>query len=406
MIPEMVIRADIDDALEYGNKSGIQLMVGGVDLPGHSLPEIAESFRRTFSLNPRVSRDKIVVHVYVRLDPRDRQLDTAGWLYVWARITAALGIDRGPTAAFLHHDIEDAEHLHGFGSMVDGSGRRVDMGGNYWRLSKVCRQLEKELGLYQLPSIRGGKISPPIPPEKSMIPTLPPVASMPVPGVMEFARAAMHQVLRPGITLPELKMGLKALPVPVDLAVKFSRTGDKIDGLGFRLEGTYVKASDVDRTFSLSGLMKTHGVIYEPMIHLPMLSPPGPPIPSLLPPPGRIAFPELPDYLPEPAGLPRPGRSLPGAGEVSPQLPMPDFLPDPADPPPPGHFLFHPGELPPPPHIEVPRVEPLKSRFAQAFATFGRTIRDWFLPPPPTPGNLLPSPGKQHTAPNGIRWTE
>lgn len=351
MMGKIRIRGGVGSLFDYTSRLGSLIAIGGTELPRLPLPEITRRFEVVFERNRRVSDDKKVVHIAMRLAPQDPVIGLAGWLLVAQRVVARLGLDHGPWMAYLHTDVGEQAHMHVIASKITDTGHRVEMGGDRLRLREECRSLEIELGLQRISNQRGVPIKPPLSTPEPPIPTLPPVGSMPEPGVIELIRLAMSQALRPGISLPELRIRLAELPVPIHLVPKFTRAGDRIAGLGFRIRGTYVKASVVDRTYSLEGLKNHHGVVYDPILHLPALCPPAPKLTYLLPSVGRHVRSERSE-LP----FPLPALPIPG-----PRIPLP-----------------HLGYLQLPPTPEVPHVSNFRSRLTEAVHSVVHTLRDFF----------------------------
>lgn len=269
MIVKMLRQGRVSVALAYASRAGAAVCVGGafpMDLP---LSELCTRFREVMDLRPELSNQ--VLHVPVRLTDMDRRISCVEWGRVAREIIKAHGLDDAPWMAWVHPEGRQGEnHLHIIGLNTTFNAKRIDLEGNYYTNQRIASQLEKELALWQAPRVKGVPV---LPPEGFVGPSV-----LPVRGRVDVIREIVQLLITPGMTLPHLR--LKLSRKQVELVPKFTIAGTKIIGLGFRFDGTFVKASEVDRQFSLAGLQKL-GVSYDPARDLPSLVQPLPPLPML-----------------------------------------------------------------------------------------------------------------------------
>jgi hypothetical protein len=291
MIVNIVSRRDFADALDYGGHAGKwskpdspAVEIGGCLPLGTSLEQYYAEFERVAVLRPEIRQN--VVHIIIAFTEQDRKLTPLKLMEVAKTVAEKLGYGSCP-ARWTEHRDGQTQHLHGIASAITFDGERVDRTGDRWKAQKIRRDLEIEWGLWRAPIRKGGPVLPPLPrPGDVPATALPTLAAS---GWHNRVVARVRQVLRPGISLPQLRDELADLGVQLEL--KWSKDLSKITGLGFRYEGEFEIASAVDRAFSLAGLMK-QGVSYVPCRDVPLLSKPGAIVPMKSPEP--IPVPALP----------------------------------------------------------------------------------------------------------------
>jgi hypothetical protein len=277
MIIKVIHRANAKDALDYAGRAGKwatsegpALEIAGNLPAGVTLDEWKREFSRVAALRPRISTN--VVHIVIALVQLDRDLRTIELAEIAKVVTDRFGLADGPWRATYHLD-GHTPHIHIIASLLDYQGQRIDMTGERYRAKRISRALELEHGLWRVGNRRGDPILPPLPRAGEVSN---PHFEIPKPGGWkEGLRSQILEILKPGLTLPDLRDLLAHHGV--DLVPKFTGDGCRINGLGFRVGGQYIKASDVDRSFSIGGLQKL-GVTYESARDIPRLSPTPPPL--------------------------------------------------------------------------------------------------------------------------------
>ena len=280
----MLRQCQVKVALAYASRAGAAVCVGGsfpMDLP---LSELCARFREVMALRPELTNQ--VLHLPVRLTDMDRQIHDVEWARVAQEIILAHGLGDAPWMSWVHPEGRQGEnHLHIIGLNTTFDAKRIDLEGNYYTNQQVATRLEKQLSLWRAPRIRGGRV---LPPEGATGPAVD--AAL---GKVSAIRDLVHEAISPGMSLPDLQRTLAVQQLY--LVPKFTIAGTKIIGLGFRFDGAFVKASEVDRQFSLSGLQKL-GISYDPARDLPLLVQPLPPLPmpqsQPIPQPGGVGIPK------------------------------------------------------------------------------------------------------------------
>lgn len=284
MIVKMIRQGQVKAALAYASRAGSAVCVGGsfpMDLP---LSELCARFKEVLALRPDLTNQTL--HIPVRLTDMDRRIHIVEWGRVAREIIEAHGLGDVPWMGWVHPEGRQGEdHMHIVGLNTTFDAKRIDLGGNFYTNQKVAARLEKEMALWQAPRVKGGPV---LPPEGALG-----QAIMPVGGKVSVIRDLVRSAISPGITLPDLVLRLSQRKVY--LVPKFTIAGTKVIGLGFRFDGAFMKASEVDRQFSLSGLQKL-GVSYDPARDLPRLVlplPPQPmPQPHATPPQWKVGIPK------------------------------------------------------------------------------------------------------------------
>ena len=278
MITKQIRQPDPAKAVRYASRKGTAKCVGGSYPMDLGVSELVQRYRETMELRPEL-KDK-VIHTPVRLTDMDRTLTEVEWGFIAQEIVNAHGLESTPWMAWIHPEGRKGEaHLHIIGLNVTFDGTRIDLLDNYRTNQTVAVKLEKELRLWRAPRVKGDVV---LPPEGLEAP-LPLVT----PGKFARVQHLVREIVTPGMTLPELKHRLAEQQV--ELVPSFAKDGLTISGLGFRWDGTFEIASKVDRTFSLKGLQKHHGISFDPARDLA----------HLVPPPVALAAPTTVHSIPE-----------------------------------------------------------------------------------------------------------
>lgn len=267
MITKQIRQSDPYKPVRYASRLGLAICVGGSFPMDLGVSDLVQRYRETMELRPELKNK--VIHTPVRLTDMDRTLTEVEWGFVAQEIVNAHGLGSTPWMAWIHPEGRKGEpHLHIVGLNVTFDGTRIDLRGNYRTNQTVAVKLEKELRLWRAPRVKGEAVLPP----EGVVAPLPAVT----PGKFARVQRLVREVVAPGMTLPELKHCLAEHQV--ELVPSFAKDGLTISGLGFRWDGTFEIASKVDRTFSLKGLQKHHGITYDPARDLAHLVPPPAPL--------------------------------------------------------------------------------------------------------------------------------
>jgi hypothetical protein len=272
----------------YASRGGTLEAIAGSYPVGIPPGEIAQDLERVIALNGRVRQGQ-VLHIVLSPSPGDRPLTIADGAMLAQDTMDGLGLSDCPYAVWLHDEPGKVQHLHIGTTRVDGSGKRIDMLGERWRAKRVARKLEKAYGLQRVSGLHNGPTLPAIALDTlPLAGTLEPAGRLDI-GVEDRIRAAIADLVRPGVTLGDLAQGLAAQGI--ELVPNWQNDRTKIGGMGFRCEGSYHKASKVDASLAA---LKTRGVSYEPDRDIPILHQ----LERPAPPPPPVTIPVLP-VLPE-----------------------------------------------------------------------------------------------------------
>jgi len=273
MIFNILRRSDPGPVINYASRNGEALCVAGSFPLDVAVPELTQRFRDVHDLRPELRGAK-TLHVMVSFAEKDRPLTETELGVISQEVAEKLGLADGPWQSWLHLDGHTA-HLHLIGSSIRYDAHRLETRHLYKQAMKAAREMEIEHGLWRVGMHKDDPLLPPT--GKVQSPSGPRIA-LPPPGIglKQQVKDIVYKTLRlaPNATLPDLADLLHAQGL--ELVPQFTKDGTKIQGLGFRWEGGFIKASDVDKTFSLAGLQRHHGVTYTSARDLPRLSPPAP----------------------------------------------------------------------------------------------------------------------------------
>ncbi len=211
---------------------------------------IAKEFAMVNSLKPLKHQ---VVHLVLSL-PLGEKITPEQARHLIHEAKAELGYENCPFTAWQHLD-STKQHWHIAVTPVDYEGNRIDRGGDRFTAKKVCRRLEKELGLTVVSN------------QKVKQEQAPEVAAPEVQAAN--LRDALYAEILPAIkrskTIADLAQDL--LRHGIQMEASFGAKG--ASGLGFRLVGRddtggYMKASEVHDSFSIAKLRSKHGLDYAP----------------------------------------------------------------------------------------------------------------------------------------------
>ena len=246
--------------IRYAARRGSALCVAG-NMPMDShLQEVIREFEHVRSLRPGL-KSKPVIHKIISFAEQDRALTPTECGAICQHIASELRLDRGPWMAWWHDD-GHTSHLHLVALSIGYDGARLESGDHFRRQMEIARSLELQYGLWRAPA-------------KKHAPTLPPLTVAPTVGGPKLAvtpnigcgikkqiKDAVYPLLKvTGITLPDLRKRLAG--VGIELVPVLTKDMTKIQGLSYRVGKSHLTASQVDKSFTLAGLVKA-GVSYQP----------------------------------------------------------------------------------------------------------------------------------------------
>jgi hypothetical protein len=250
MIVKILPRKDASDALDYGAQVGQHASkkrgcpaneITGSLVPGTPLENYYEEFARVLRSRPEIKRN--VVHLVISFTEEDKKLGGIALTEAAQRVLTGLGYGDCPFRVTEHVD-KRVQHLHIITTAVTYFGERVDRTNDRWRGQSISREFERDFGLWRAPNRRRGAVLPPLSfPIPSVQPPTP--KSRPqTPGWEHQVGDLVRQVLRPGITLPQLRDELA--PLGVELKPKWTKDNSRVNGLWFRFRERSEPASAVD----------------------------------------------------------------------------------------------------------------------------------------------------------------
>lgn len=257
MICKILSTASLRNALRYISREGAAWMSG--DLIGGTADTRALAMREACLTGRRPLRHE-GIHLVLSLAP-GQHLSPEQWQHAVRTALRELGLAESLHEAWLHTDT-GCEHVHVVATARTLARRRVDRRGERLKAKKLCRALEKEFGF---PSVtnhardakrtrRAGPADPGV--------------------VAELRRKVGRFVGARGrdqcYTFAQLAIELRRHGV--ELVPKI-RAG-KVVGLGYRMNGTYIRAADLHKGFTFTALKKS-GLDWSPERDLPVLSPGG-----------------------------------------------------------------------------------------------------------------------------------
>lgn len=249
------------ERVSYAARWGTASCVAGTMPLDSPIPSIVAHFKQVMALRPELRSAKLI-HITMSLAEKDRSLSPTEWGEISQFTAEYIGLNHGPWQAWVHTD-GHTPHLHLFASAIRFDGHRIESRDHFKQLRKIARQIEETYGLWRVGDHPGAPILPP----KTTAPQLPGPQFELSEAKLCFrhkVKDTVYEILRnnPGLRLPEFRTRLAQHGI--ELVPKLSIAGDKLVGLGFRIGDGFEIASKVDKSFSLAGLQKRHGVAYDP----------------------------------------------------------------------------------------------------------------------------------------------
>ncbi|MHB1676810.1 MAG: relaxase/mobilization nuclease domain-containing protein [Sulfuriferula sp.] len=248
MIAKTIRGKGFRGVLEYDAKTGsVQL---DTNLAGTTPRQMTAEFGAVRRLRPGIS--KPVVHVSLALPPgehlTDEQWVEAGkkWLH---------GMGHGDCQYVLtRHTDEEHEHIHIITSRIAMTGEVISDSNDYKRSEQIMRQLERDYGLRQVES------------------SIESTRKAPTKGELEESlrtgtpstRAQLQQICDQAAAdcsgIGEYINRLQSIGITVTVTTQVNDT--RLVGLLFDLDGVKMKASDLGKAYTPTGLLK-RGVSYD-----------------------------------------------------------------------------------------------------------------------------------------------
>jgi hypothetical protein len=247
---------------------------------GQTPAELTEEFLLLQALRPALK--KPVVHLIGALATGESMTDAE--MYELAiQLLDAQGYSKSLTSIWRHLD-GSTHHFHIITSQIDLDGNAINQSFERFRMKRSCRSLEKKFGLKVVPNVHD---------HEKPLPPVPAIENdgldVELPSVTTIVREAFSEAIRatlPGCeTFSDLARGLHEKGM-VMVPQIHSETG-QLYGLGFRMEtgplaGSYITGSKIPGNFSPAKLVAKHGLTFDSVRDLPILSNPipKPPAPS------------------------------------------------------------------------------------------------------------------------------
>lgn len=260
MILKTVRRPSPARTIRYASRGGSALCVSGNMPMDSTIEDIIREFDHVRSLRPEL-KSKPVIHKIISCAEQDRALTPTECGAICQHVANELQLDRGPWMAWWHDD-GHTSHLHLVALSIAYDGTRLETGNHFRRQMDIARHLELQYGLWRAPATKDGQTLPPLTvPLAVGGPKLVVKPSLGCGIKKQIKDAVFPLVKSPGMTLPELQnrlagMGIRLVPV-------LTKDRARIQGLSFRAGESHLTASQVDKSFTLAGLMKA-GVSYLP----------------------------------------------------------------------------------------------------------------------------------------------
>ncbi len=248
MIAKTVKGRGFRGALEYDAKEdSVQL---DTNLAGTTPRQMAKEFGAVRRLRPGIS--KPVVHVSLALPPGEH-LDADQWREAARKWLKEMGHEDCQFVVTRHNDT-DHEHIHIITSRVTMSGEVVSDSNDYKRSENIMRALEQEYELTQVePSTEATKKAPKKGEIEEAIRTGTPSTRQQLQQICDRAAADCSGI-------GEYINRLKSIGIAVTATTQMNDT--KLVGLVLELDGTKLKASDLGKAYTPSGLAKK-GINYD-----------------------------------------------------------------------------------------------------------------------------------------------
>lgn len=257
MIAKILPSTSLTSLLAYISREGAELIAG--HLVGGTAKERARVMREVcLKGRPKLKHEGI--HIILSLAP-GQHLTRAQWEHAIRRVLRGLGMEGALLwEAHRHQDgAGGCEHVHVALVARDQNGKRIERKNDRIKAQRVCRELEAEFGFPQVNrDSRGAQRKRP--------------ASPADPGVIaELRRRVARFVGARGMdrcyTFAQFAQALRQSGV--ELVPKI-RDG-KIVGIGYRMGGTYIRATELHQDFTFTRL-KRSGIQWDPMRDWPVIA--------------------------------------------------------------------------------------------------------------------------------------
>lgn len=223
-------------------------LIGGT-MDGKSARELAQEFAETRRLNPTLK--KPVYHVSLSLSPGER-LEDFEWNRVADRYMTEMGFERSPYVVVRHSDKEH-DHIHIVASRIGLDSKTVSDSRNYQRSEKAIRGIEQEFGLQRVaPSRETGRKGITSGELRRAVKTEVPSTRMTLQRVID--EEAKHSLTMGDFVKNLERQGVRAAP---NMAANGRATG-----MSYRLDGEWMKGSDLGKAYTFAGLQK-RGISYD-----------------------------------------------------------------------------------------------------------------------------------------------
>ncbi len=249
MIAKAIKGTGFRGALEYDvRKDGGRLIAS--NMAGTTPRELAMEFGAVRQLRPNLH--KAVLHVSLSAAPGERLTDTQ-WRQIADRYLQGMGFTDNQYVVTRHSDTEH-EHVHIVCNRITMAGGVVSDSQDYQRQERLMREIELEFGLQPVVFSREaprkaatkGEI------ERNLHTGQPSTRQQ----LQQLCDAAAQDCDTFAMYVERLEaVGVELVPV-VQLK------GTKLSGLSYRLDGVFMKGSDLGRSYAAAGIQK-RGIRYE-----------------------------------------------------------------------------------------------------------------------------------------------
>lgn len=232
----------------FGKEGAKQI---GGNMEGNNPRELADEFRFSRQLNPKVSR--AVYHASLSL-PHQESLDDETWHEITQKYLQAMGFDMNQYTVVRHVDREH-DHIHIVASRIRLDGTTVADSWDYRRSEAVIRKLEQEYNLQSVqPSWEKDKHSPTTGERRQL-------ARTGEESVRVKLQRSLDQATHNFPTMSELIE--RTQQQGINVRVGYTRTG-KVKGISYQLDGVAFSGTHLGKAYTFPGLQKHRGVNYSP----------------------------------------------------------------------------------------------------------------------------------------------
>ena len=278
MIGKILHNQDFGSTCRYVARGGAVLLGG--NMLGRTAAEISDEFRMLQSLRPDLK--KPVVHLVGAFAPNDC-LNDAEMLEIASKFLVGLGYEDSLHTIWRHMDGTTA-HFHIIAGQMDIDGMAISQSFERFKSKRLCRGLEKEFCLQEVPNIRQERPEPDVPlppcPEPDGLDVeIPSVTTV----VSDFFSRVIRAALPSCTTVGDLAVVLRQHGIT--MVPQIHAENGQVYGMGYRVEtgpmaGAFLTGSKIPGNFSPKKLVAKHGLDFCPDRDLPILrnAPPPPPL--------------------------------------------------------------------------------------------------------------------------------